>query len=391
MGFFVALGVFLLILGLRAAPSRAAIALTLGSGVAIGLGYLVKEPAALVLLAFVLIGVARLARGDRHAWLYALPVAGFAALFAVETTLYWVSSGELLHRFRLIGRYTVAAALDSEKERRGQSFWLYPRNMFFVVNQVGLLFYLVCGGAALALLKRWRTPWLVVLWLVMPFLYLQFGSTSLSSYNALPKQPRYLEALTAPAVILIGVWTAECFRSPGLLSRRLAYAALGLYVFTAPLFTTVSFIDQRAAVQPIRDVATFLVSSRLQPVYATSTFTNGFWFSSVGSSAPEVSRVCLGCVAGPCTPAAPARVGEVWAIPQHSRLASLPPATDCARWRATAEVPVRLPTTQQHLIRVLLWILDRLPLPHAVGREVEPLRSLLKAKYVTVNQTSEDP
>jgi 4-amino-4-deoxy-L-arabinose transferase-like glycosyltransferase len=391
MGFFVALGVFLFILGLRAAPSRAAIALTLGSGLAIGVGYLVKEPAALMLGAFVLIGLARLARGDRHAWLYALPVAGFAALFTVETVLYWVSSGELLHRFRFIARFTVAAALDFEKERRAQSFWLYPRSMFFVVTQVGLLFYLLCGGAALALLKRWRTPWLVVLWLVIPFLYLQFGSTSLTSYIALPKQPRYLEALTAPAVILVGVWATECFRSSGLLGRRMAYAALGLYVFTAPLFTTVSFIDHRAVVQPIRDVATFLVSSRLQPVYATSTFTNGFWFWSVGSSAPEVSRVCVGCVAGPCSLAAPSRVGEVWAIPQDAPPAPLPAATDCARWRPAAEVPVTLPATQQDMIRVLLAILDRLPLPRAVGREVRPLRGLLEAKYVTVNQPSEAP
>jgi len=391
MGFFVALGVFLFLLGLRAFPSRGAIAMTLGSGLAIGLGYLVKEPAALVLGAFLLMGLARLAHGDRHAWLYALPIVGFAALFAVETAAYWVSSGELLHRFRLIAHYQGTAALGSENVRRLQSLWLYPRSMFLVVNQVGLLFYLVCGGAALALLKRWRTPWLIVLWLVIPFLYLQFGSTSLTSYDALPKQPRYLEALTVPAVILIGVWAAECFRSSGLLGRRMAYAALGLYVFTAPLFTTVSFIDGRAFVQPIRDVAAFLGSSRLQPVYATSTFANGFWFWSVGSSVPEPSRVCLGCVAGPCSLAAPSRVGEVWAIPQDAPPAPLPPATDCARWRTAAEVPVTLPATHQHMIRALLAILDRLPLPRAVGREVQPLRSLLEAKYVTVNRPSEAP
>lgn len=391
MGFFVALGVFLFLLGLRAASSHAAIALTVCSGLAIGLGYLVKEPAVLVLGAFVLMGLARFAHGGGHAWLYALPIVGFAALFAVETAAYWMSSGEPLHRFRLIAQYTVATVVRSEKQRQLQSLWLYPRSMFLVVNQVGLFFYLLCGGAALAFLKRWRTPWLIVIWLVIPFLYLQFGSTSLTSYNALPKQPRYLEALTVPAVILIGLWTAECFRSSGPLGRRLAYSALGLYAITAPLFTTVSFIDRRAIIQPIRDVAAFLISSKLQPVYATSTITNGLWFSSAGSSAVAVSRVCLGCVAGPCTPAAPARVGEVWAIPQQVHPASFPPATNCAGWRTAAEVPMTLPVTHQRMIHLLLGIFDRLPLPHAVDQEVSPLRSLLAAKYVTVNRPSKDP
>ncbi len=391
LGFFVALGVLLFLIGLRAVASRAAIAWTLGSGLSIGIGYLAKEPAALIMAAFALMSLTSLARGDRAWWVSSLPLVGFAAVFAVETAAYWVSTGEILHRFRGIAAHEVAGALNTEHKRRLQSFWLYPRSMFFVVNQVGFLYYLLAAGAALAIVKRWRTPCLIVLWLLLPLLYLEFGSTSLTSYNALPKQPRYLEAVTAPAVILIGLWTAASLRTPGLLQRRLVYVALGCYVVSAPLFTAVSFIDQQARIQPIRDVATFLSDSDLRPVYATSNFTDGLWFLSLPAAVPEVSRICHGCTAGPCTPASPSRLGEVWAATLSSHAAVFPPVSDCARWRVAAEVVARPPAAHRWIIRPILVVADRLPLPTAVTRELQPLRNLTVSRHVTVNRPSEDP
>jgi len=391
MGLCVALAILLFLLGLRAAPIRAAVPLALLSGVAVGLGYLVKEPAALVIGAFALAGLVRIASGDRAGWLYALPICGFALVFAIETAAHFAATGEFLHRFRAIAQHQAVVGLRSEQERRLQSFWLYPRNMFFVLNQVGLLFYLLIGVGAVASVRRWRTPLLLVFWLVIPFLYLEFGSTSLTSYNALPKQPRYLEALTAPAVILLGIWLAEWFRSPGVLARRAAYGFLGLYALTSPVFTTISFVDRQATTQPIRVVASFLADSRLQPLYATSIIANGLSLRSDSSSTSQVSRVCLGCVAGPCASASRGLRGEVWAVPRAFGGAAVPPVTDCPRWRPEAEVPVPSPPIHRQAVQSILWLADRLPMPHAVQRELRPLRDLLEPRFVTVYVPSEVP
>lgn len=146
MALFTALSVLLFLLGERAASVRMAILAYLASGVVLGMAYLFKEPAALLIPAFAVAGALAWYRGDRRASLCLLPVAGFAAVFFVETLVYLHTSGVWLRRFRGIAEYQAAAVLRSEQERRLQSLWLYPRNMFLVLNQVGLLFYMLLGG-----------------------------------------------------------------------------------------------------------------------------------------------------------------------------------------------------------------------------------------------------
>src|SRR5262249_2678501 len=153
-------------------------------------------------------------------WLYVLPVVGFGLVFCIETLVYVHASGVWLRRFRGIAEYQAAAVQRSEQERRLQSVWLYPRSMFLVVNQVGFMFYLFTLVGVIALWRRWGASSLIALWLVVPFAYLEFGSTSLISYNALPKQPRYLEALTAPMVVLLGCWLVKAWTSRSVWVRR---------------------------------------------------------------------------------------------------------------------------------------------------------------------------
>jgi len=384
MGFCVALAFLLFLLGFRTSAVGKAFALGLLSGAAIGLGYLVKEPAALVVGAFALGGLIKLAQGDRSAWLYALPVCGFAAIFAAETAVHFALTGELLHRFRGIALYQGEAVLRSEQERRLQSFWLYPRNMFLVLNQVGLLFYLLVSVGVIALLRRWQTPLLVVLWLLIPFLYLEFGSTSLTSYNPLPKQPRYLDPLTAPATILLGLWLTQYLRSRNARAAGLAWGLLGLYAITSPAFTAISFIDRQASIQPIRVLGNFLAQSQLEPVFATSIIANGLSFRSGFSSTSGVSRACSACIAGPCTTPTPHLLGEVWAIPPTGDRSTVPPATACSRWRHQADVPVDLPPIHRSAVRLILGLADHLRLPHAAGRQLQPLRNLLEIRRVVV-------
>src|SRR5512143_3942254 len=68
--------ILLFLLGHRVASTRAAVPLCLISGVALGGGYLFKEPAALLTVVFAVAAALAWHRGDRRAWLYLLPIAG---------------------------------------------------------------------------------------------------------------------------------------------------------------------------------------------------------------------------------------------------------------------------------------------------------------------------
>ena len=388
MALCTALSVLLFLLGQRAASTPAAVSLCLISGVALGGGYLFKEPAALVTVAFAVAAALAWYRGDRRAWLYVVPLAGFTLVFILETILYFQVSGVWLRRFRGIAEYQAAAVQRSEQERRLQSVWLYPRNMFLVLNQVGLLFYLFLLGGVAALRRRWGAPVLIVLWLTIPFLYLEFGSTSLTSYNALPKQPRYLEALTGPMVILLGCWLARAWKSPGIAARRGAYGSLAVFVLTSLFFTALSAVDRRAATEPIRASAAFLAGAGLRPVYATSMIANGLVIQSAGAGAAEVRRACAGCVNGPCRREGGATAGEVWAVARGVNDEALAPPAECGRWRASVEIPLRLSPLDRGFVQTVVFVVGHLPSPASVRAEFRPLQALLEPRYVVVNVPS---
>jgi hypothetical protein len=385
MALCITLSILLFLFGQRAIRAQAAVSLCLVSGVVLGGAYLFKEPAALITVAFAAAGVLAWCRGDRRAWLYLVPLAGFTMVFLIETLVYFQASGVWLRRFRGIAEYQAAAVERSEQERRLQSIWLYPRSMFLVLNQVGLVFYLFFAVGLIALRRRWGAPALVVLWLAIPFLYLEFGSTSLSSYNALPKQPRYLETLTAPMVILLGYWLARAWKEPVGWVRRSACCAFVVFVSTSPFFTALSALDRRAATQPIRASAVFLAGAGLRPVYATSMIANGLVIEGAVKNAADVQRACVGCVRGPCSREDQSAAGEVWAVGWTVAAEAVPSPAECGRWRASADIPLRLSPQSEDFVKAVVFVVDRLPSPRRVREEFRPLRALLEPRHVVVH------
>jgi hypothetical protein len=54
---------------------------------------------------------------------------------------------------------------------------------------------------------------LLVLWALLPFLYLSFGTTSFSSYTPIPVAPRYIELVYSPLFLLAGAVVDRRFMS----------------------------------------------------------------------------------------------------------------------------------------------------------------------------------
>lgn len=196
------------------------------AGVALGLGYLVKEDVAIVVPAILL---ASLAAGYPRKALAVWVCAGAAVIFAIECGGYWLTTGNALFR--------IAASSGLAAQEQGQlqiaQIWKWDaflRSLFLLPVQVGLIWWL----AIPALWASWRhgdrrLRFCFVAFLVLAA-YLQFGSGSLTSYVALPKTPRYTAILTPFLIVLVGVWLAQTFER----GRRMrAVAALALVMCAA--------------------------------------------------------------------------------------------------------------------------------------------------------------
>jgi hypothetical protein len=245
--------------------------------------------------------------------------------------------------------------------------------MFLVINQVGLTFWYLAGLALLALRHRLPTPLLIVVWLLLPFLYLQFGSTSLTPYVPLPKQPRYLGVIAAPAVILIAGWLARWRVSSVPWSRRAVLALLILYAASSLVLLAVTHADRQMVTKPVRDTARYLDENDLYALHATSLFANTIPLLSSRAEGSRVGRVCVGCSAGPCTTPHPGLLGEVWAIPSGYHGSPAPAVTECGRWRRLSTLEVSPSGAYRRALTVAVAIADRLPyVRESVRRILEP-------------------
>jgi hypothetical protein len=175
----------------------------------LGGSYVTKESAAFVAVAVFLDAVLR------RKWPVALGLAaGVFVIVAAEHTYYLVATGDLLYRFHAMKIHEATPmVLVVNQNLKYRLLKSYPRLMLLPNMGFGLhsIFTLL---ATLGLLK-WRPPraQLLILWAVVPWLYLNFGSSSLTHYTALPVADRYLEFCYAPLFLLAGAvldhWMTE--------------------------------------------------------------------------------------------------------------------------------------------------------------------------------------
>jgi 4-amino-4-deoxy-L-arabinose transferase-like glycosyltransferase len=182
------------------AHRRNSVFLGAAAGFSFGISYLVKEPGIFFAIAFAVFALLQ-----REWRLASSLLAGMALVIAAEMVWYWSQSGDLLFRLHAL------AAHNSETNRNEQlayRLWqVYPRmmlkpNIDFGVHSVFAVGFVVIGW------RYWRgswTAWLLLLWAALPFLYLNFGTSSFSFYWALPAAPRYISPIYPPLFVLAAI------------------------------------------------------------------------------------------------------------------------------------------------------------------------------------------
>ena len=187
-------------------------------GSALALGYLTKETAVFVALA-VLIEVA-LSR-QRQALLGLM--LGLTIVVGVEHAYYLARTGDILFRYHGMAAHNSIVAGPSlppgsterrtalgfysggERELLWHWFKAYPEIMLWPNIDMGL-HSLCTAGIILPGIFFFRVPRarLLLLWALLPLVYLTFGTSSFSRYILIPVSPRYIAFVYPPLFLLAG-------------------------------------------------------------------------------------------------------------------------------------------------------------------------------------------
>jgi 4-amino-4-deoxy-L-arabinose transferase-like glycosyltransferase len=220
------------------------------AGLCFAAAYLTKE-AILLGLAWPAIWFWR-DRSSRTRLLFA--ALGLAAAIGIESATYGILTGNPWHRLEAIRSGAQPEAQTFGGTLIERWLWAYPKLMLVPSGYVGLLYPLLAAALGALWLGRARGwGFLLGWWGVTAALIAWLPGTLSPPTPALSLIPRYLEPLTPPAALLIGL----AFERARAL-RPAACAALALYVAAGVLGAWAIRRDVRAKMDPIRDALTAL-------------------------------------------------------------------------------------------------------------------------------------
>ena len=220
---------------------RASVAMGALAGVLIGVAYLTKEPALFVAPALFI--DAALHRRWRHAFGIAL---GVVSIIALEHAYYLSMTGDLLfrpHSMVIHNQYVTGNRVEIPKDL--DYLWLvrrlfidYPRIMLVPGADFGIhsLVALFLSGWAMRRFRRDRRAYFLLMWAAIPWLYLNFGTTSFTRYIPIPSASRYID-FAYPPLFLLSAWLLADVLSTSLdrtdtggsrMTRRMVYLLLVL-------------------------------------------------------------------------------------------------------------------------------------------------------------------
>ena len=226
--FFMALGVYMFFYSEKNSKHKAYFFL---SGAFIGIGYLIRESAALIVLFFLIYAIfKRKIKAD-----YFVTAAGFLAMFAFEFLMMYKLTGDPFFRFTSV----QDNLLEAYKSFNYFGRLAFPQGLFhypyiILTNSLISYFYILIfiSIAYFIIIKR-KEAYLLVFWFIPLLLYLSFGSASFTNYLPFRAEPRYLSVITMPGIVLLASFLTEKKRFIRRIVTPLSLAVLLITSITA--------------------------------------------------------------------------------------------------------------------------------------------------------------
>jgi 4-amino-4-deoxy-L-arabinose transferase-like glycosyltransferase len=226
------------------------------AGVCLGLAYLTRELAVFIVCAVLL----EAAWQRRWRLLFAVTMGSLAVAMG-EHLFYWLATGDVWFRLHSMAEHNRRPTALVFLEHPGWRFFraiphmmLVPSLNFGLHSLAALLLALVSY-----FVLSWRQVLLFMLWALIPLFYLNFGTTSLKAYVAMPLADRYVELVYPPLFIVSGAVLATLNRKRGGIAMPAAVALLAASGVTCAHATRASGF-RTADVQRLRLIARTLRS-----------------------------------------------------------------------------------------------------------------------------------
>ena len=201
------------------------------AGALIGVAYLTKEPALFITPALLI--DAALRRRWRQAFGIAL---GIGAVIALEHAYYLAMTGDLLFRLHAMAMHNRSmTGLGGEIDFGDLGYRLfkaYPRMMLVPSKDFGIhsLAALVLSAVALLRFRNDRRAYFLLMWAALPWIYLNFGTSSFNQYIPIPVAPRYIDFAYPPLFLLVA-WLLADFLSSATWAKRLVLPVMAAVLF----------------------------------------------------------------------------------------------------------------------------------------------------------------
>jgi hypothetical protein len=274
---FISIALALVIGAERGAIQSRTIA-ALSAGVSMGLAYLVKEDAALLVPAIVASSILTgFPRRTLTLWL----CVGAASIFFTESAVYLLTTGRATFRLTatsaLEGGSTVSTDLQISDIFKPDA---YLRSLYLFPIQVGIVWWLLIPSLWSAVVRGTAAARFLAALFVIVAAYLQFGSASFSSYAPLPKTPRYTVIVTPLVMMLVGAWTARLYAS-----RRKALAIAVMVIMIAAAVPCIVYLSITSSE---RSRNSFRVAETLQRLPPAPVYTDFYSARGLRVLSPEL-------------------------------------------------------------------------------------------------------
>lgn len=225
--------------------------LFLFSGILLGLGWMINEPAPL--FGIVILLYCFIKRRFRPS--YFLFIAGALGVFMAESIFFKIMTGDFLWRFAVIHEEEKRVLTNTAMDYYPLAFFKV-NNLDFSASQghFGLFWYLFVGSSIYLLALRKRQPFFLLfgIWLIL--FYLQFGVMTVTG-RPIAKWIRYMEMIL-PFVTMIVSFSLISFGRIGR-ARWKGWAVLLLFLLTDLWFIPNAVEANRALTRPMKLIAEF--------------------------------------------------------------------------------------------------------------------------------------
>jgi len=240
--FFMSVSIFLFLKGKKLVSSKSKIFYFV-SGIALGLAYLVKALGALLFVFYVSYIFLDIIIRKKINWNYLLIFFGFLFLFCLEGLYYYQTNGDFLLRYHeMTGTYSATSGYWGKGIDPKDVLTFYPPAMLnlsdyytFAPNTriYGFFFYFVIIATIYLLIKKEKRSYILILWMLALFLYLQIGTRSISQYLLFGKEMRFLTIISVPCSIIVAAFLSQ----KNLMMRYFLPISIVFLFFTSVYYT----------------------------------------------------------------------------------------------------------------------------------------------------------